>query len=115
MTVVERYADPQNCKIAVHQQSTSGERKQKAWLYAAIDVGTKIVLHVKISQRRDRNPAEQLLASLTEKGRAEDAELLVYGLGYVTALGQTKLTGDLNYSDQNIVEKLFQTFRMRID
>jgi len=34
---------------------------------------------------------------------------------YLTALARTNLSGDLNYSDRNIVEKLFQTFTMRID
>ena len=44
-----------------------------------------------------------------------DAEFLVDRMGYLTALAKTDLTGDLNYSDRNIVEKLFQTFTMRIE
>ena len=35
-------------------------------------------------------------------------------MGYLTALARTDLSGDLNYSERNIVEKLFQTFTMRI-
>jgi hypothetical protein len=35
-------------------------------------------------------------------------------MGYLTALVRTRLAGDLNYTDPNIVEKLFRTFRMRI-
>ena len=35
-------------------------------------------------------------------------------MGYLTALARTDLDGDLNYSERNIVEKLFQTFTMRI-
>ena len=35
-------------------------------------------------------------------------------MGYLTALAKTDLTGDLNYSDRNIVEKLFQTYTMRV-
>jgi len=41
-------------------------------------------------------------------------EFLVDGMGYLTALARTGLAGDLNYSDRT-VEKLFQTFTMRID
>jgi putative transposase len=36
-------------------------------------------------------------------------------MGSLTALAQTNLSGDRSYSDRNIVEKLFQTFTMRID
>jgi putative transposase len=50
-----------------------------------------------------------------EKHRVSDAELLINGIGYLTALAQTKLSGDFNYSDRNIVEKLLQTFTMRIN
>jgi len=33
---------------------------------------------------------------------------------YLTALARTDLSGELNYADRNIVEKLFQTYTMRI-
>ena len=39
---------------------------------------------------------------------------LVDGMGYLTALAKTDLLGDLNYSERNIVEKLFQTYTMRV-
>ena len=35
-------------------------------------------------------------------------------MGYLTALARTDLTGHLGYSERNIVEKLFQTYTMRI-
>jgi putative transposase len=35
-------------------------------------------------------------------------------MGYLTALAQTDLGGELKYTDRNIVEKLFQTYTMRI-
>ena len=35
-------------------------------------------------------------------------------MGYLTALAKTDLLGDLNYSERNIVEKLFQTYTMRV-
>lgn len=36
-------------------------------------------------------------------------------MGYLTALARTKLNGHLDYSERNIVEKLFQTYTMRIE
>jgi len=35
-------------------------------------------------------------------------------MGYLTALARTDLSGELNYTDRNIVEKLFQTYTMLI-
>ena len=35
-------------------------------------------------------------------------------MGYLTALVKTELLGDLNYSERSIVEKLFQTYTMRV-
>ncbi|WP_273837982.1 hypothetical protein [Halococcus sp. PRR34] len=35
-------------------------------------------------------------------------------MGYLTALAKTDLLGDLNYSERNIAEKLFQTYTMRV-
>jgi len=37
----------------------------------------------------------------------ENEEFLVDGIGYLTSLAQTDLSGYLNYSNQNIFEKLF--------
>ncbi|EMA48544.1 transposase [Halococcus thailandensis JCM 13552] len=48
------------------------------------------------------------------KHRVSDAEFLVDDMGYLTALTKTDLSSHLDYSDRNIVEKLFQTFTMRI-
>ena len=36
-------------------------------------------------------------------------------MGSLTALPKTDLLGDLNYSERNIVEKLFQTYTMRVE
>ena len=54
------------------------------------------------------------LRGLKEEHRVGDAEFLVDGMGYLTALAKTDLLGDLNYSERNIVEKLFQTYTMRV-
>ena len=36
-------------------------------------------------------------------------------MGYITAFAKTDFSSRLNYTDRNIVEKLFQTFTMRIE
>ena len=72
------------------------------------------MLHVQLSKHRGTDPAAEFLRTLKEKHRVSDAEFLVDGMGYLTALARTGLAGDLNCSDRNIVEKLFQTFTMRI-
>jgi putative transposase len=52
---------------------------------------------------------------LKEKHRVSDAEFLVDGMGYLTALARTDLSDELNYTDRNIVEKFFQTYTMQIE
>ena len=101
-------------RVAVDEKQIQLENEQKAWLYAAIDGETKVVLHARLSWHRSRDPAEQFLKELKEKHRVSDAEFLVDGMGYLTALARTDLSGDLNYTERNIVEKLFQTYTMRI-
>nr|WP_306061206.1 DDE-type integrase/transposase/recombinase [Natronococcus sp. AD5] len=76
-------------------------------MYAAIDVESKVVLHVRLSTHRGRDPAETFLTELKEKHRVSDAEFLVDGMGYLIALARTDLSGHLDYSERNIVEKLF--------
>jgi putative transposase len=84
------------------------------WLYAAIDIDSKVVLHARLSEHRGRDPAETFLRELKEKHCVEDAEFLVNRRGYLTALTRVDLSGHLGYSDRNIVEKPFRTYTMRI-
>jgi len=55
------------------------------------------------------------LDELKEKHRVSDAEFLVDGMGYLTALARTDLNSKRNYTDRNIAEKLFQTYTMRVE
>ena len=71
-----------------------------------------VVQGARLSWHRGRDPAEQFLDDLKENHRVSDAEFLVDGMGYLTALARTDLSGELNYTDRNIVEKLFQTYTM---
>ncbi|MFA9417965.1 IS6 family transposase [Natrinema sp. HArc-T2] len=102
-------------RVAVDEKQIQLGNEEKAWLYAAIDVDSKVVLHARLSKHRGRDPAEQFLEELKEKHRVADAVFLVDGMGYLTALARTNLSGNLNYTDRNIVEKLFQTYTMRIE
>ncbi len=40
---------------------------------------------------------------------------LVDGFGYQTALARVGLSGRRDYTDRNLIEKWFQTLKMRID
>lgn len=75
---------------------------------------SKVVLHARLSEHRGTDPATSFLRELKEKHRVSDAEFLVDGMGYLIALAKTDLGDHLDYTDRNIVEKLFQTFTMRI-
>jgi len=86
-------------RVAVNEKQIQLAEEQRVWLYVAINIDSKVVLHARLSAQRGTDPA---------------ATFLVDGMGYLTALARTDLDGDLNYSERNIVEKLFQTFTMRI-
>ena len=101
-------------RAAVDEKQIQLGNEQKAWLYAAIDMQTKVVLHARLSWHRGHDPAERFFNELKEKHRVSGAEFLVDGMGYLTALARTDLSGELNYTDRNIVEKLFHTYTMRI-
>ncbi|SET15693.1 IS6 family transposase [Natrinema hispanicum] len=102
-------------RVAVDEKQIQLGNEEKAWLYASINVDSKVVHGARLSKHRGLDPAEQFLEELKEKHRVADAEFLVDGMGYLTALARTNLSGDLNYTDRNIVEKLFQTYTMRIE
>ena len=105
-------ADPD--RIAVDEKQIQLAEEEKAWLYAAIDVDSKVVPHTRLSQNHGTDPATTFLRELKEEHRVSDAEFLVDDMGYLTALAKTDLLGDLNYSERNNVEKLFQTYTMRV-
>jgi len=55
------------------------------------------------------------LHRLTEKHDIAETELLVDAGGYLTALARHELSGHLDYTDRNHIEKWFQTVTMWID
>jgi len=74
-----------------------------------------LLLEVDVFSRRGTDPAAAFLHRLTEKHDVADAEFLVDAGGYLTALARRELSGQLDYSERNHIEKWFQTVAMRID
>jgi transposase-like protein len=105
-------AEPSRIAVDETAVEVDGERH---WLYAAVDVETKLLLDVELFSRRGTDPAAAFLHRLGEKHDVSDAEFLVDAAGYLTALFRRGLSGHLDYSTRNHVEKWFQTLSMRID
>ena len=105
-------AEPSRVAVDEKQIEVDGEKK---WLYAAIDTDSKLLLDIDVYSRRGTDPAAAFLYRLTEKHKMSDAEFLVDGGGYLTALFRHELSGQLNYRERNHIEKWFQTVSMRID
>ncbi|WP_222912843.1 IS6 family transposase [Natrinema sp. SYSU A 869] len=86
-----------------------------SWVYAAIDLDSRLILDVAVFGRRGTDPAAAFLHKLTEKHDLSNTVFLVDGYGYLTALSRLGLSGQLDYVDRNLIEKWFHTLKMRID
>jgi len=86
-----------------------------SWLYAAIDLDTKLILGVDLFGTHGTDPAAAFLHRLSEKHDLSEAVFLVDGFGYQTALARLGLSGRRDYTDRNLIEKWFHTLKMRID
>jgi len=85
------------------------------WLYAAIDLDTKLILDVALFGRHGTDPAAAFLSGLAEKHDLSDTRFLVDQFGYRTALARLGLTGWVDYTDRNLIGKWFHTLKMRLD
>jgi transposase-like protein len=101
-------------RVAVNETAVK-RNGELCWVYAAIDLDTKLVLDVDVFARRSTDLAGMLLCDLDEKHDLSDAVFLVDGYGYLTALARTGLSGRLDYVDRNQIKKWFQTLAIRID
>lgn len=115
--LADSLADPPTAKpsrVAVDELAVriNGELH---WLYAAIDTETKLLLGAELFERRGTDAATEFLRSLTRTHDLADTVFLVDGYGYLTALARLDLSGRLDYSFRNHIEKWFHTLRMRID
>jgi putative transposase len=78
-----------------------------SWLYAAIDIETKVILDVALFGRHGTDPAAAFLQKLREKHDLSEAEFLVDQFGYRTALARLGLSGRVNYTARNLIETCF--------
>jgi len=83
-------------------------------LYAAINLGTKLVLGVDLFGSHGTDLAAVFLDGSSEKHDLSEAVFLVDGFGYQTALARLDLSGRRGYTDRNLIEKWFQTLKMQI-
>ena len=115
--VADEVPDPPTAKpsrVAVDETAiTIGT--DRYWVYAAIDLDSKLLLDVSVSRRRGTDPAAAFLGQLAEKHDVSETTFLVDGMGYPTALARCDLSGHLDYVMRNLIEKWFQTLSMRID
>ncbi|ODR80345.1 transposase [Haladaptatus sp. W1] len=86
-----------------------------SWVYAAIDTETKQLLGIEVFDRHGTDSAAAFLSGLAEKHDLSDAVFLVDGYGYRTALFRIGLSGRLDYTERNLIEKWFHTLKQRID
>jgi putative transposase len=86
-----------------------------SWLYAAIDIDTKVILDMALFGRHGTDPAAAFLSGLDEKHDLSDTVFLVDQFGYRTALSRLGLSGQVDYTDRNLIEKWFHTLTMRVD
>jgi transposase-like protein len=61
---------------------------EQDWLYAAIDVETKLLPGAVISERRRTDPAAEFLGQLAENHDVSETRILVDWMGYLTALAR---------------------------
>ncbi|WP_436927566.1 IS6 family transposase [Halosimplex amylolyticum] len=85
------------------------------WLYAAVDLDSLNLLECTVFGHHGTDPAAAFLHRLTEKFDLADTEFLVDAYGYRTALSRVGLSGRVDYTDRNHIEKWFHTFKMRSD
>ncbi|QIO20860.1 DDE-type integrase/transposase/recombinase [Haloarcula sp. JP-L23] len=85
------------------------------WLYAAVDLDSLYLLAIAVISRHGTDPAAAFLHGLTEKYDVSETEFLVDAYGYRTVISRLGLSGRVEYSDRNHIEKWFHTLKQRTD
>ena len=80
-----------------------------------MDLDTKSFLDVQLFKRHGTHPAAVFLHGVAEKHDCEDTVFLVDQFGYRTALSRLGLSGWVDYTDRNLIEKWFHTLKKRVD
>jgi putative transposase len=89
-------ASPSRVAVDEKQITVDGEKK---WLYAAIDIESRLLLEIDVFSRRRTDPTAAFLHRLTEKHDVAETEFLVDAVGYLTALARRELSGQLDYRE----------------
>ncbi|WP_369333707.1 DDE-type integrase/transposase/recombinase [Haloferax sp. KTX1] len=84
-------------------------------MYDAINLDTKVILDVALFKRMELT---RRLRFSTESVRSMTVQrrcFLADSFGYRTAFSRLRLNGRVDYTDRNLIEKWFHTFKMRVD
>ena len=92
-------SDPPSAKRIAVDEIAVKINGEWSWLYAAIDLDTKLLLDVQLFKRHGTDPAAAFLHGIVEKHDYEDAVFLVDQFGYRTALSRLGLSGRVDYTD----------------
>jgi putative transposase len=76
-----------------------------SWLYAAIDLDTKLILGVDLFGTHGTDLAAVFLHGLSEKHDLSEAVFLTGSFGYQTALARLSFSGQRDYTDRNLIGK----------
>jgi transposase-like protein len=116
-TLSDAQSDPPTAtplRVAVDEKQIEVDGDEK-WLYAAIDTESELLLEIDVYSRRGTDPAAAFLHWLTANHDISETEFLIDAGGYLTAIVRRELSGQLNHTEQNHIEKWFQTVSIRID
>jgi putative transposase len=86
-----------------------------SWLYAAIDLDTKFIFDVALFRRHGTDPAAAFLHGVCENHDCSDTVFLADAFGYRTAFARLGVDGRVDYTERNLIEKWFHSFKMRVD
>ncbi len=86
-----------------------------SWLCAAIDLDTKVILDVALFKRHGTDPAAAFLHGVCEKHDCSETVFLADAFDYRIAFSRLRLNDRVDYTDRNLIEKWFHTFKMRVD
>jgi putative transposase len=105
--------------FGVYAQPRTAQRDVRdggwSWVNVAIETETKLLLVVNVFDRHGTDSVISFLAELAEKHNISGPVFLVDGYGYRTVLFQIGLSGQLSYTDRNLIETRFHTLKHRID
>jgi putative transposase len=74
-----------------------------------------LIFDVALFGRHGTDPTAAFLHGFREKHDLSEAEILVDQFGYQTSVARVGLSGWVNYTDRNLIEKWFHTLQMGIN